>query len=135
LGTRQPEIYGTVTLAQIYTRLAAAAGREAAKVEARQSNHEGDLVTWIGAARGEGFHGLVLNPGAYGHTSVALLDAVLGAGVPTVEVHVTNPEARESFRRRSLVARACVGKVSGFGAESYVLGLLGLLGHLRAKKR
>lgn len=133
LGKRQPELYGRTSLADIHVRLAEVAARENATVEARQSSHEGDLVEWIGAAHEDGFDGIVLNAGAYTHTSIALLDAVLGSRLPTVEVHLTHPEGRESFRRRSLVARAAVGKVTGFGPESYVLGLTGLLGLLRSR--
>jgi 3-dehydroquinate dehydratase-2 len=133
LGRRQPELYGRTTLEEVHDRLRVAAAREGASVEARQSAHEGDLVTWIGAARGEGFDGIVLNAGAYTHTSIAILDALLGAELPAVEVHVTHPETREAFRRRSLLARGCVGKVTGFGAESYVLGLLGIIALLRSR--
>jgi 3-dehydroquinate dehydratase-2 len=95
-----------------------------------QSNHEGELVTAVSRAADLGFHGVVLNAGAYTHTSIALLDAIRASGVPTVEVHLSNPEAREPFRRRSRIAPACVGKVAGFGLTSYVLGLVGLLAHL-----
>lgn len=131
LGTRQPEIYGTDTLAQIHARVEALAKREGASTEARQSAIEGELVEWIGAAHEQGFSGIVFNPGAYTHTSIALLDAVVGSPLPVVEVHLSNPEARESFRRRSFVGRACVGRIAGFGAASYELGLIGLLGFLR----
>jgi 3-dehydroquinate dehydratase II len=107
-----------------------AAAERGAQVVCRQSNHEGELVTWIGHARDDGFDGIVLNPAAYTHTSVALLDAIKASGVPTVEVHLSNPDAREPFRRRSRVAPACLGRVAGFGLASYVLGLVGLLEHL-----
>ena len=137
LGTREPAIYGTETFAAIMAELTAVA-RATSNVEvvARQSNHEGALIDWIAAAAREGFHGIVLNPGALTHTSVALLDAVKGAAIPTVEVHLSNPEARESFRRKSFVGRACLAKVAGFGKQSYLLGLHGLVSHLeRAAKR
>lgn len=111
-----------------------AARAESIEVTCRQSNHEGDLVTWIGGARDEGFDGIVLNAGAYTHTSIALYDAIKASIAPTVEVHLSNPDARESFRRRSRIAAACVGRVSGFGPASYVLGLLGLAGHLRRSR-
>jgi 3-dehydroquinate dehydratase II len=127
LGKRQPEIYGHQTLEQIHQRVAAEAAALGAQVECRQSNHEGELVDWVGAAQDQGFAGIVINPGAYTHTSYALYDALLAAGVPSVEVHLSNPEAREEFRRRSRTAPACVGKVAGFGDGSYVLGLRGLL--------
>jgi 3-dehydroquinate dehydratase II len=96
----------------------------------RQSNHEGDLVSWIGAARDDGFAGVVLNAGAYTHTSIAVLDAIKASGIPVIEVHLSNPDAREPFRRRSVIAPACLGRVAGFGPWSYVLGLEGLLHHL-----
>ena len=131
LGKREPEIYGTTTLAQIHERLAASARELGAEVVCRQSNHEGALIDWINSAMDEGFAAIVLNPGALTHTSYALYDALRGAGVPAVEVHVTNPDARETFRRRSRVAPACLGRVAGFGADSYVLALRGLIDHLR----
>ena len=133
LGTREPSVYGTTTLAAIEQRLAAAAAARGAEVEARQSNHEGELVTWVGGAPAAGFHGLVLNPGAYTHTSIALYDALRAAALPAVEVHLSNPDAREPFRRRSRIAPACLGRVAGFGALSYELGLVALLAHLRGE--
>jgi 3-dehydroquinate dehydratase-2 len=131
LGAREPALYGSSTLAEIHERLLNLGGAEGAEVEARQSNHEGDLVTWLGEAARDGFHGVVINPGAYTHTSVALLDAARASGLPVIEVHLSNPDAREPFRRRTLVGRACLGRVAGFGPLSYELGLLGLLRHLR----
>ncbi len=130
LGKRQPEIYGHQTLQQIYDLLADEADALGAEVDCRQSNHEGTLIDWVGDAQEEGFSGIVINPGAYTHTSYALYDALLAAGVPSVEVHLSNPESREPFRRHSCTAPACLGKVAGFGAHSYVLGLTGLLGAL-----
>jgi 3-dehydroquinate dehydratase-2 len=130
LGRREPEIYGATTLGEIHDRLRRVATRAGVDLEARQSNHEGDLVTWVGEAGRDGFAGVVLNPGGYTHTSVALLDASKASGVPVVEVHLSNPDAREPFRRRSYVARGCLGRVAGFGPLSYELGLLGLLRHL-----
>jgi 3-dehydroquinate dehydratase II len=132
LGTREPAIYGTTTLGEVHALVEEAARAEGAEAACRQSNHEGDLVSWIGRARDDGFHGVVLNAGAYTHTSIALLDAIKGCRVPVVEVHLSNPDAREVFRRRSRIAPACLGRVAGFGPASYVLGLRGLLGHLRA---
>jgi len=129
LGTREPHIYGKATLAEIHARLAARGKELGAEVDARQTNHEGEIVDWIGAAGGT-FDGILLNAGAFSHTSLAILDALRATGVPCVEVHLSNPEAREPYRRRSLVARACVGKVSGFGVDSYVLALEGLVRHL-----
>jgi len=127
LGRREPAIYGSETLEQIHQQLAQFASDRGAEVECRQSNHEGELVEWIGAAGDQGFAGVVFNPGAYTHTSYALYDAVRGLDLPVVEVHLSNPDARESFRRRSCIAPACVGRVAGFGAHSYRLGLEALL--------
>jgi 3-dehydroquinate dehydratase-2 len=130
LGKRQPEIYGHQTLEQIHQLIAVEGETLGTSVECRQSNYEGELVEWIGAASEQGFHGIVINPGAYTHTSYALYDALLAAGVPSVEVHLSNPEAREPFRRHSCTAPACVGKVAGFGDASYLLGLRGLVQRL-----
>jgi 3-dehydroquinate dehydratase II len=130
LGKRQPEVYGRRTLEQIHERIQQEATSLGALVECRQSNHEGELVDWVGSAQEQGFAGIVINPAAYTHTSYALYDALLAAGVPCVEVHLSNPEAREPFRRRSRTAAACVGKVAGFGEVSYLLGVRGLLTRL-----
>lgn len=127
LGSREPEIYGKTTLAEIHQRLEARAKALGAGFEGRQSNHEGAIIDWIGGARVEGFSGLLLNPGAYTHTSIAIYDALRAVALPCVEVHLSNPEAREPFRRRSRVARACIGRVSGFGPASYELALEGLV--------
>jgi len=127
LGRREPSVYGTQTLAEIHQDLAEYARTRGAIVECRQSNYEGELVEWMGAAGDEGFAGVVLNPGAYTHTSYALYDAIRAADVPVVEVHLSNPDAREPFRRKSCVAPACLGRVAGFGAHSYRLGLEALL--------
>jgi len=135
LGAREPEIYGTTTLAEIHRGLVKEGRSRGANVVCRQSNHEGDLVGWIGEARGR-FDGALLNAGAYTHTSIALLDAIraLGSsGVPCVEVHLSNPEARETFRRRSCIAPACLAKVAGFGAASYRVALFALLDWLDAR--
>lgn len=132
LGKREPAIYGTATLAEIHHALDEAARSRGAGVECRQSNHEGDLVGWLNRAGEDGFVGVLLNPGAYTHTSIALFDAIKCGAVPTVEVHLSNPDAREPFRRRSRVAPACLARVAGFGARSYVIALHGLLDHLGA---
>jgi 3-dehydroquinate dehydratase-2 len=131
LGKREPEIYGSTTLDQIHAELASFAQQQSAEVTCRQSNHEGDLIDWIGAAQDDGFAGIIINAGAYTHTSYALRDALKGAGIPAIEVHISNPEAREEFRHTSLIAPVCVAKVAGFGAKSYELGLRGLLDKLR----
>jgi 3-dehydroquinate dehydratase-2 len=130
LGTREPEVYGSATLEEIHARLARRAEKLGASVDARQTNHEGTIVDWIGAARGEGFAGILLNPGAYTHTSIAIYDALRAVALPCVEVHLSNPDAREAFRRRSRVAPACVGRVAGFGPDSYELALEGLVRRL-----
>lgn len=126
LGTREPEVYGHTTLAEIHARLERRASALGVEIEARQTNHEGTLVDWIGESRAAGVHGLLLNPGAYTHTSIALFDALSAVALPCIEVHLSNPDAREPFRRRSRIAKACVGRVAGFGADSYELALEGL---------
>ncbi len=130
LGVREPSIYGTITLDEIHAALAGAAQALNADVVCRQSNHEGDIVTWIGEALGN-HHGILINPGALTHTSIAIYDAIKAVAIPTVEVHLSNPDARESFRRRSRIAAACMARVAGFGDQSYQLALEGLLGALR----
>jgi len=127
LGTREPEIYGRETLADIHARLEAR-GRElgCAKVDCYQSNHEGELLDRIGRATGS-YEGMLLNGAALTHTSLALFDALRAVPVPCVEVHISNPEAREAYRRASMIAPACIAKVSGFGSDSYLLGLEGLV--------
>jgi 3-dehydroquinate dehydratase-2 len=130
LGTREPEVYGRATLAEIHARLEARARALGARVDARQTNHEGTIVDWIGEAPGAGFAGILLNPGAYTHTSIAIHDALKAVGLPCVEVHLSNPDAREPFRRRSRIARACIGRVAGFGPGSYELALDGLMRHV-----
>lgn len=123
LGKREPGLYGSKTLAQIEEDLKNLAAELGVDVEFFQSNHEGELVDVLQRA-GATAQGALLNAGAYTHTSVALRDAVLCCGVPVVEVHLTNPQAREDFRRVSYLADACAGTVAGFGWHSYVLGLL-----------
>ena len=132
LGTRQPDVYGRVTLPEIHARLATRGRALGVEVEARQTNHEGTIVDWIGSAPAEGVAGLLLNPGAYTHTSIAILDALSGVALPCVEVHLSNPDAREPFRRRSRVAKACFARVAGFGADSYELALEGLARRIAA---
>jgi 3-dehydroquinate dehydratase-2 len=130
LGTREPHIYGHTSLPQIHDGLAARAQDLGASVECRQSNHEGDLVGWIGSAADDGFTGILLNAGSYTHTSYALHDAIKGSSLPVVEVHISNPEAREAFRHVSVIAAACVAKVAGFGPDSYRTALEALLRRL-----
>jgi len=132
LGKREPDIYGTKGLASIHSELERIAAEQGVELDCRQSNHEGDLVSYIGEAADGEFAGILINPGALTHTSYALYDAIKGAGLPTVEVHLSNPDAREAFRRESRVAPACLGRVAGFGAGSYMLALQGLLARLAA---
>lgn len=131
LGRREPEIYGSLTLQQIHELIQALASKLVVSVDCRQSNYEGALIDWIGAASDDGFDGLLINPGALTHTSYALYDALRACGLPAVEVHISNPDAREAFRRESRVAPACLGRVAGFGAASYTLALRGLVEHLK----
>lgn len=123
LGRREPDKYGSRTLADIEAEMTALAASLGLELTCRQDNYEGGLVEKVQRAEEEGFGGIVLNAGGYTHTSVALRDSVLAAGLPVVEVHLTNPHAREDFRRRSLLAGAAVGAIAGFGAESYALAL------------
>lgn len=130
LGQREPEVYGSITLAEINRLLEAEAQKLEAKVSVLQSNHEGVLVDAIHAARGE-HQGILINAGAYTHTSVALRDAIAAVNIPTVEVHLSNIYQREAFRHHSFIAAVAVGQISGFGAESYRLGLQALVNYLR----
>ncbi len=122
LGKRQPEIYGTLTLSEIEQRVRALGQQLAVEIDFRQSNSEGELVTWIQEAAGK-FDAIVINPAAYTHTSLALRDAISAVGVPTVEIHISNIHKREPFRHHSYVAEVAVGQIAGFGADSYLLGL------------
>src|SRR5690606_19871689 len=131
-GKREPEFYGSATRDDIDRVVSDGAALRGAQASCRQSNHEGELLDWIGTAADEGFAGVLFNPGAYTHTSYALYDAIRGSGLPVVEVHLSNPDAREAFRRESKVAPACLGRVAGFGARSYVLALDGLADSLEA---
>jgi 3-dehydroquinate dehydratase-2 len=131
LGTREPEVYGTLTLEEIDTRLEAAGKQGGCQIESCQSNHEGVLIDRIQEARSWA-SGILINPAGLTHSSVALRDALLATGLPVVEVHLSNVFAREAFRHHSFVSGIAVGIVSGFGADSYLLGLDALLGHLNA---
>ena len=123
LGTREPEIYGSDTLDEIAGRLEDRARELGLSVEIRQSNHEGHLIDWLHEAQAEGAKAVILNAGGFTHTSVALLDAVKAVAVPVIEVHLSNPHAREGFRHRSLLAKGATGTIAGFGALSYELAL------------
>ena len=132
LGTRQPEIYGTETLADLETLSKRHAATLKLAVDFRQSNHEGDLVTWIQEARGKA-SGIIINAGAFTHTSVAILDALLTVQIPTIEVHLSNIHQREEFRHNSYVSRAAKGMICGLGTKGYVLALDALADIIRAQ--
>jgi len=131
LGTREPTVYGSLTLAEINTALLSLARDLGAEVECHQSNHEGVLIDHIHQARSNGMTGIIINPGGYTHTSVALRDAVAAVGLPTLEVHLSNIHAREAFRHTSLLAPVALGQISGLGADGYLLALRGLLARLK----
>src|SRR5208282_5474089 len=122
LGTREPEVYGRLTLADIEAKVRERAAELKVAVDFRQSNQEGELVSWIQEAKGK-FGVIVINAAAYTHTSVALRDAISAVGVPTIEIHLSNVHAREEFRHVSLIAAVCCGQIAGFGANSYILAL------------
>ncbi len=129
LGTRQPEIYGSTTLADVEAMCAAHGEARGIHVTCRQSNHEGALVDAIHASKGT-FDGIVLNAGAYTHSSIALHDAIAGTQMPVIELHLSNIHARESFRHTSYIAPVAVGMICGFGASGYTLALDAMIGHL-----
>jgi len=128
LGTREPEVYGRSSLAEVDRAIQRHAKSRRIRVECRQSNSEGQLIDWVQGADREGFGGIVMNPGAFTHYSIALRDAVSAIRVPVVEVHLSNVHGREEFRRHSVIAPAARGQISGFGATSYLLGIDALLG-------
>lgn len=123
LGTREPEIYGRTTLAEIHLRMEARARADGVQVESYQSNSEGELIDRVQSAVSEGVGFIIINPGGYTHTSVALRDALLGVGIPFIEVHLSNPHARESFRHKSFFSDVAVGVICGLGAQGYELAL------------
>ncbi len=131
LGTREPEIYGHETLELIMRELMEEASLIGCELEVYQSNHEGDLIDQVQRAKRENFSGIIINPGGYTHTSVALRDAVSGIGLPVIEVHLSNIHAREQFRQHSYIAPVAVGQIAGFGALGYSLALRALSEHLK----
>ncbi|MCY4237823.1 MAG: type II 3-dehydroquinate dehydratase [Rhodospirillaceae bacterium] len=133
LGTREPEIYGATTLLQLESQCRDWGRVLGLMVDCQQSNHEGELVDAIQQA-GTKYHGVIINAGALTHTSVALLDAVRAVGLPVIETHLTNVQSRESFRRRSYIAQAALGVISGFGADSYRLALEAMARHLSDRR-
>ena len=129
LGTREPHIYGTTTLAEVQKQCEGHAAKKGIAISFYQSNHEGDIIDRIHAAMGEA-DGIILNAGAFTHYSYAIRDAINAVKVPTVEVHLSNIHAREAFRHHSVIAAETIGQIAGFGEVSYELGLLALVRHL-----
>lgn len=132
LGTREPDLYGSFTLDEINGELKREAEADSISLQICHSNHEGEIVDWIGQSPRD-YDGLLINPAAYTHTSVAIRDALQAVTIPAVEVHLSNIYKREDFRRTSLTAAACVGQISGFGKNSYLLGLRALAEVVRAR--
>jgi len=130
LGTREPEVYGTTTLSEINKKIQDLAKEEGVEVKIVQTNHEGKIVEEISNSKEDV---LVINPAAYTHTSVAIRDAIVARKIPTVEVHLSNIYAREEFRHKSLIAPVAIGQISGFGVDSYLLGLKAALSYLKKK--
>jgi 3-dehydroquinate dehydratase-2 len=133
LGTREPETYGHATLADVEALCVETAALFGLKADCRQSNHEGQLVEFIHEARARQVVGIIINAGAYSHTSIALHDALMGVKIPTVEVHISNIHARESFRHQSFTARAAFASLCGFGIDGYRLAIVGLAARIGAK--
>jgi len=135
LGTREPEKYGHATLADVEKLCAATAARFGLEVVFRQSNMEGELVSWIQEAHAKKAAGILINAAGYTTTSIAILDALLAVQLPTIEIHMTNIHAREGFRQNSYVSKAAKAVIAGFGTDSYRLGIIGLAGIVGAKER
>ena len=133
LGTREPATYGSATLADVEKLCVATAAQFGLKADCRQSNREGELVDFIHQAHEQKVAGIVINAGAYSHTSIALHDAIVGVQIPTVEVHISNVYARESFRHHSFTARAAFASLCGFGIDGYRLAITGLAARIEAK--
>lgn len=133
LGTREQSLYGSTSLKEVNDAISKVAEQEGIRVDIRQSNTEGDLVTWIQEAK-QRFDGIVINPAGYTHTSVAIRDAIAATAVPTVEVHLTNIYAREPFRHQSYIAGVALGQISGFGPYGYLLAIQAMAQHLKPSK-
>ncbi len=131
LGTRQPQVYGSITLADVEALCRQAGERLGIGIDFRQSNHEGVLIDWIHEAKGR-HAGIVLNAGALTHTSIAIMDAIASVELPVAEVHLSNIHRREEFRHLSYISKVAVGMIAGFGAHGYVLGIEALANHLGA---
>jgi 3-dehydroquinate dehydratase II len=134
LGQREPTVYGSVTLTQIEKLVRERASQVGATIDFRQTNNEGELVTWVQTALPD-FDAVVLNAAAFTHTSVALRDAISAVALPTIEIHLSNIHAREEFRHKSLIAAVCRGQIAGFGAQSYILGLEAAVNVIIQEKR
>ena len=134
LGTREPDIYGRTTLKDVEAMCRDAGKRHGFDIVFHQSNHEGALVDWIQEARTKAAAGIVINPAAYTHTSIAILDALLAVNIPTVEVHISNVHARDAFRRHSYISPAAKAVICGFGVNGYVLAIDGLAAMLQSSK-
>ncbi len=130
LGLREPDVYGRETLQDVIDGLHDVAAELNVSVTCKQSNHEGDLVDWIGTAR-EGHDGIILNPGAYTHTSIAIRDAIAAVELPAVEVHLSNVYCREQFRHTSMIAPVCIGQICGLGSSGYEWALRALVRHIK----
>jgi 3-dehydroquinate dehydratase-2 len=133
LGMRKPEVYGATTLSELEARLCRLAKELSVEIVCFQSNHEGEIVDRIGTAVCDGFDGIVINPAAYTHTSVAIRDALEGVGLPTIEVHISNIHRREEFRHRSLTAPVCLGQICGLGTDGYEWAMRALVERLHPK--
>ena len=131
LGTRKREVYGSTTLEEIRQNLNNVASALGVELDFYQSNHEGDLVDRIGNAKKEGVDGIVINPAAYTHTSIAIRDAIEGVSIPAVEIHLSNIHAREEFRQKSMTAPVCIGQIAGLGADGYEWAMRALVKKLK----
>lgn len=135
LGQREPDVYGAATLKDVESQLASVASSLNVKTGFFQSNSEGGIVDRIAAAKSEGVDGIIINPAAYTHTSVAIRDALAAVSIPSVEIHISNVHAREEFRQKSLTAPVCVGQISGFGTDGYEWALRALVNYLNKNKK